>query len=66
MLGSSERGNLHFALLGPPQVYHNGQLLVFPSRKSLALLIYLAVEGRIRAKRSRNCSGLRAMPHMHG
>ena len=45
MLGSSERGNLHFALLGPPQVYHNGQLLVFPSRKSLALLIYLAVEG---------------------
>ena len=45
MLGSTERGNLHFALLGPPQVYHNGQLLVFPSRKSLALLIYLAVEG---------------------
>ncbi len=44
MLGSSERGTLHFALLGPPQVYHGGQLLVFPSHKALALLLYLAVE----------------------
>ncbi len=44
MLGSSDRGTLHFALLGPPQVYHGGQLLVFPSRKALALLLYLAVE----------------------
>ncbi len=44
MLGSSKRETLHFALLGPPQVYHNGQLLVFPSRKALALLLYLAVE----------------------
>ena len=44
MLGSLERGTLHFALLGPPQVYHSGQLLVFPSRKALALLLYLAVE----------------------
>ncbi len=44
MLGSSDKGTLHFALLGPPQVYHDGQLLVFPSRKALALLLYLAVE----------------------
>jgi DNA-binding SARP family transcriptional activator len=44
MLGSSDRGALHFALLGPPQVYHDGQLLAFPSRKALALLLYLAVE----------------------
>ena len=44
MLGPSERGTLHFALLGPPQVYLNGRLLVFPSRKALALLLYLAVE----------------------
>ncbi|HEY5005901.1 MAG TPA: hypothetical protein VII61_22260, partial [Ktedonobacteraceae bacterium] len=44
MLGSSNRGTLHFALLGPPQVYHNGQPLTFPSRKALALLLYLAVE----------------------
>ncbi len=39
-----ERGTLHFALLGPPQVYRDGQLLVFPSHKALALLLYLAVE----------------------
>jgi DNA-binding SARP family transcriptional activator len=44
MLGSSDRGTLHIALLGPPQVYHGGQLLAFPSRKVLALLLYLAVE----------------------
>ena len=44
MLGSSDRGILHFVLLGPPQVYHDGQLLVFPSHKALALLLYLAVE----------------------
>ncbi len=44
MLGSSDRGMLHFALLGSPQVYHGGQLLVFPSHKALALLLYLAVE----------------------
>ena len=39
-----ERGTLHFALLGPPQVYQDGRLLVFPSHKALALLLYLAVE----------------------
>ena len=42
MLGSSEWGTLHFALLGPPQVYLDGRLLMFPSRKALALLLYLA------------------------
>ncbi len=52
MLGSSERGNLHFALLGPPQVYHGGQLLAFPSRKALALLIYLAVEEGAHARKT--------------
>ncbi len=41
---SSNRRTLHFALLGPPQVYHDSQLLVFPSRKALALLLYLGVE----------------------
>jgi hypothetical protein len=40
MLGASNRGILHFVLLGLPQVYHNGQLLVFPSRKALALLLW--------------------------
>ena len=52
MLGSSERGNLHFALLGPPQVYHDGQLLAFPSRKALALLIYLAVEAGTHSRKT--------------
>ncbi len=44
MVSLVERGTLHFALLGPPQVYRDGQLLVFPSHKALALLLYLAVE----------------------
>src|SRR5712692_3288850 len=38
-------GRLNLALLGPPEVRHPEQLLRFPSRKALALLIYLAVEG---------------------
>jgi DNA-binding SARP family transcriptional activator len=49
--GSSEQSNLHFALLGPPQVYDGGRLLAFPSRKSLALLIYLAVEGGVHSRK---------------
>ncbi len=44
MFESSDWDTLHFALLGPPQVYRGGRLLAFPSRKALALLIYLAVE----------------------
>jgi len=32
-------------LLGPPEVYLGGTLLSFPTRKTLALLIYLALEG---------------------
>ncbi len=60
-------GALHFALLWSPQVYRDGQLLVFPSHKALVLLLYLAVEqGAIHAKRSRSCSGLRVMPPMYG
>ncbi len=52
VLGSSEQDNLHFALLGPPQVYHSGQMLTFPSRKALALLIYLAVEGGTHSRKT--------------
>jgi predicted ATPase/DNA-binding SARP family transcriptional activator len=52
VLESSEQCNLHFALLGSPQVYHGGQLLAFPSRKALALLIYLAVEGGTHARKT--------------
>ena len=36
---------LRLALLGAPEVCHAGQVLAFRTRKTLALLIYLAVEG---------------------
>ena len=38
-------GRLDLSLLGTPGVRHAGQPLVFPTRKVLALLIYLVVEG---------------------
>jgi DNA-binding SARP family transcriptional activator len=36
---------LHLHLLGPPEVRLGERLLTFPTRKTLALLIYLALEG---------------------
>ena len=36
---------LHLYLLGPPEVRVGAKLLTFPTRKTLALLIYLALEG---------------------
>lgn len=36
---------LYLSLLGPPELRHGERLLAFPTRKALALLIYLAVEG---------------------
>ena len=38
-------GLLRLAVLGPPQVYHDGRRLTFALRKAQALLLYLAVEG---------------------
>src|SRR5215472_11598291 len=38
-------GRLDLLFLGTPQVRHAGQVLVFPTRKVLALLIYLTVSG---------------------
>src|SRR5437588_3364974 len=38
-------GLLRVAVLGPPQVYHDGSRLTFALRKAEALLLYLAVEG---------------------
>ena len=35
---------LRLVALGPPEVHLDGSLLAFPTRKTLALLIYLAVE----------------------
>ncbi|SRR5579883_2727419 len=45
-------GNLSLALLGPPEVRHADQLLLFSTRKEQALLLYLAVEGRIHSRKS--------------
>jgi DNA-binding SARP family transcriptional activator len=36
---------LSLKLLGTPEVRHDGRVLTFPTRKALALLTYLAVEG---------------------
>src|SRR5258708_19368755 len=38
-------GLLHLAVLGPPEVFHDGSRLTFSLRKALALLVYLAVAG---------------------
>ncbi len=41
---SAPMAELQLHLLGPPEVRLGGALLVFPTRKTLALLIYLALE----------------------
>ncbi len=45
-------GDVYFTLLGPPQVRHADQVLQFTTRKELALLIYLAVEGRLHLRKT--------------
>ncbi len=45
-------GDLSLRLLGPPEVRHADQLLLFSTRKELALLIYLAVEGRLHSRKT--------------
>ena len=45
-------GTVSFTLLGPPEVRHADQTLLFPTRKELALLIYLAVEGRVHLRKT--------------
>ncbi len=45
-------GRLHLAFLGSPTVHHDDRQIVFPTRKALALLAYLATEaGRTPARR---------------
>ena len=38
------------AVLGPPEVFHDGSRLAFPLRKAQALLLYLAVEGGLHSR----------------
>ena len=45
-------GDLYLTLLGPPEVRHGDQVLQFSTRKELALLIYLAVEGRLHLRKN--------------
>src|SRR5437660_788913 len=45
-------GDLYLTLLGPPEVRHADQVVLFSTRKELALLIYLAVEGHIHSRQS--------------
>ena len=42
---SSDAPTLHLHLLGPPEAQLGETLLTFPTRKTFALLIYLALEG---------------------
>src|SRR5882762_9326159 len=44
-------GDLCFTLLGPPEVRHADQVLQFSTRKELALLLYLAVEGCVHLRK---------------
>ncbi len=43
-------GKLSIKVLGSPEVFHEGRAVKFRSRKVLALLLYLAVEGRMIAR----------------
>src|SRR5881394_1085778 len=45
-------GNVRFTFLGPPEVRHGDQVLLFSTRKELALLLYLAVEGRVHLRKN--------------
>src|ERR1700731_3437716 len=45
-------GKLYLTLLGPPEVRHADQVPLFSTRKELALLIYLAVEGRVHSRKT--------------
>lgn len=47
---SGSRSTLHLHFLGSPEVRLDETLLNFPTRKTLALLIYLAVEGGIQPR----------------
>src|SRR5216684_5630244 len=43
-------GLLRLAVLGAPEVFHDGSRLTFALRKAQALLLYLAVEGGMHSR----------------
>jgi DNA-binding SARP family transcriptional activator/tetratricopeptide (TPR) repeat protein len=50
MIVSGYAPSLHLHLLGPPDVRLGEKLVTFPTRKTLALLIYLALEGELQPR----------------
>ena len=42
--------DLHLALLGPPEIRHDGQVLTLRRRNVMALLVYLAVESGLHSR----------------
>ena len=42
--------NLQLAFLGAPEVHDNDRIVTLPTRKALALLVYLAVEGGVQPR----------------
>src|SRR5437660_6121624 len=45
-------GTLRLTFLGPPEVRHADQVLLFSTRKELALLLYLAMEGHLHLRKN--------------
>src|SRR5438045_8072170 len=43
-------GLLRLAVLGPPEIFHDGSRLTFSLRKAQALLLYLAVQGGMHSR----------------
>src|SRR5258708_16428369 len=57
-------GLLRLAVLGAPEVFHDGSRLVFSLRKAQALLLYLAVEGDLhRGSKLAACLWTKSKPH---
>jgi DNA-binding SARP family transcriptional activator len=49
-LAETKMGHLCLALLGAPEVHHAGQSVTWRTRKTQALLLYLAVEGGLHTR----------------
>jgi DNA-binding SARP family transcriptional activator len=57
---------LQLSLLGEPIVKHGEQTLTFPTRKALALLVYLAVEGGLHPRKTLSESFWPELDAQHG
>ena len=57
---------LQLSLLGVPEVKHGERLVTFSTRKALALLIYLAVEGGVHTRKMLSESLWAELDSAHG